>query len=196
LVFFRTKGKPICGRRSTEPELPPTPKGTRYNYPPRVTIIPGNRAEAVRWAEQGAQARQQGRLPDAILDYQQAVKADPSYYEANEALGLAALDNHDYTQTLEALNRALMLQNDSANSRYAFAWTLQRRGYYEDAARELDKLLSAHPEEVRGHLLLGKLYAEKLNQPKLAREHYARALNLDPQNPQAPAIRAWLEQNH
>jgi tetratricopeptide (TPR) repeat protein len=191
-----SKANPSASGASPEPELPPAPKGARYNYPPRVTVIPGNRAEAVRWAEQGAQARQQGRLSDAVLAYQQAVKADPSYYEANEALGLAALDGRDYTLALEALNRALMLQKDSANARYAFAWTLQRRGYYEDAVHELDKMLSAHPEELRGHLLLGKLYAEKLNQPKLAREQYARALNLDPQNPQAPAIRAWLEQNH
>jgi tetratricopeptide (TPR) repeat protein len=190
------KAKPAAEDAAALAEAPPASKGTRYNYPPRVTIIPGNRPEALRWAAQGAQARQQGLLPDAVLAYQQAVKADPSFYDVNEALGLAALDNRDYPLALEALNRALMLQNDSANARYAFAWTLQRRGYYEDAAHELDKLLAAHPEEVRGHLLLGKLYAEKLNQPKLAREHYARALSLDPQNPQATAIRAWLEQNH
>ena len=84
-------------------------------------------------------------MPDAVLAYQQAVKADPSFYDVNEALGLAALDNRDYPLALEALNRALMLQNDSANARYAFAWTLQRRGYYEDAAHELDKLLAARP---------------------------------------------------
>ncbi|MGO8698570.1 MAG: tetratricopeptide repeat protein [Limisphaerales bacterium] len=191
-----SKANPPAGAASSEAEPPLVAKGARYSYPPRVTLIPGNRSEAVRWAEQGAQARQQGRLHDAVLAYQQAVIADPTYYEANEALGLAALDNREYTLALETLNRALILQNDSANARYAFAWTLQRRGYYEDAARELDKMLTAHPEEVRGHLLLGKIYAEKLNQPKLAREHYARALSLDPQNPQALAIRSWLEQNH
>lgn len=180
---------------SPNPEPAVVQRGARYLYPPRVTLIPGNRAEAARWMEQGSQARQQGRLPEAVSAFAQAVKADPTDYEANEALGLSALDNRNYSLALEALNRALILQNDSANARYAFAWTLQRRGYYEDAAHELDKLLAAHPEEVRGHLLLAKLCAERLNQPKLAREHYARALNLDPQNPQAAAIRLWLDQN-
>jgi tetratricopeptide (TPR) repeat protein len=171
-------------------------KGAHYTYPLRVTLIPGNRAEAAHWTEEGTQARQRGNLSEAVRDYQQAVKADPTSYEANEALGLAALDSRDYPLALDALNRALTLRSESANARYAFAWTLQKRGYYEDAAKELDKMLIAHPEEARGHLLLGKLDAEKLNQPRLAREHYVRALNLDPQSPQAPAIRVWIEQNH
>jgi tetratricopeptide (TPR) repeat protein len=178
---------------ATDPPL--VPKGARYSYPLRVTLIPGKRPQAVRWMEAGTQARQKGLLSEALHDYQQAVEADPTYYEANEALGLAALDCRDYTMALETLNRALMLRSDSANARYAFAWTLQKRGYYEDAAEELDKLLAAHPDEVRGHLLLGKLEAEKLNQPKLAREHYVRALDLDPQSPQAAAIRSWIGQN-
>ncbi len=171
------------------------PKGARYKYPPLVTPIPGDRPQALRWIEEGAQARQQGRLTEAVRDYQQAVQADPTSYDATAALGLAALDGRDYTTALEALYRALRLRGDSAEARYAFAWTLQKRGYFEDAARELEKLLAAHPEEVRGHLLLGNLYAEKLRQPKLAREQYARALELDPQNAQAAKIRAWIGVN-
>src|SRR5208282_1136401 len=113
------------------PEPPLAPNGARYAYPLRVTLIPGQRAQAARWTEEGAQARQKGLLSEAWHDYQQAVEADPTYYEANEALGLAALDGRDYALALEGLNRALALQNDSANARYAFAWTLQKRGYYE-----------------------------------------------------------------
>jgi tetratricopeptide (TPR) repeat protein len=70
---------------------------------------------------------------------------------------------------------------------------LQKRGYYVDAASELEKLLAAHPEEARGHLLLGNLDAEKLGQPKQARQHYASVLELDPDNSQGPAIRTWIQ---
>jgi Tfp pilus assembly protein PilF len=47
---------------------------------------------------------------------------------------------------------------------------------------------------VRAHLLLGNMYAEKLHQPKLAREQFTQALQLDPANAQAASIRAWLQQ--
>jgi tetratricopeptide (TPR) repeat protein len=189
LHWFSGKSKTVEAP-GAEPPLPP--KGARYKYPLPVILIPGDRPQARRWTEEGAQARQDGRLSEAVRDYQQAVQADPTYFEANQALGLAALDAGDSRTALEALHRALTLRSDSADARYAFAWVLQKRGYYEDAAKELDKLLAAHPEEVRGHLLLGKLYAEKLNKAKLARQHYAKALELDPQNAEAGAIRAWM----
>jgi len=65
----------------------------------------------------------------------------------------------------------------------------------QDAADELEKLLARHPDQVRGHLLLGNLYAQKLDKPHLAREHYMTVLTLDPQNSQGQTIRNWLKQN-
>jgi tetratricopeptide (TPR) repeat protein len=131
-----------------------------------------------------------------MRDYQEAVKADPTYFEAELALGLAAIDAKDYATSLDALGHALTLQDNSADARYAYAWVLGRRGYYQDAANELDKLLTTHPREVRARLLLGNFYADNLGQPKLAREQYLKALDLtDPQSPQGAVIRNWLDQN-
>jgi Tfp pilus assembly protein PilF len=56
-------------------------------------------------------------------------------------------------------------------------------------------LLSQHPDETRAHLLLGNLYAQQLGQPDFARGHYQKALEQDPSSPQAPALRAWLQNN-
>jgi len=131
-----------------------------------------------------------------MRDYQEAMKADPTYFEAGLALGLAAIDMKDYPTALDALGQALTLQANSADARYAFAWVLGRRGCYQDAANELGRLLSAHPREVRARLLLGNIYADNLGQPKLAREQYLKALDLiEPQSSQAAVIRAWLDQH-
>ncbi|HUD84694.1 MAG TPA: tetratricopeptide repeat protein [Candidatus Saccharimonadales bacterium] len=183
----------FSGKPKTSAETPPVPKGPRYKYPQPVTPIPGNRRVAERLAGQGAQAGQKGHLKEAVRDYQEATAADPTYFDASLSLGLTAIDAGDYETALDALNRALALDENSANARYAFAWTLQKRGYYVDAASELEKLLAAHPEEARGHLLLGNLDAEKLGQPKQARQHYASVLELDPDNSQGPAIRTWIQ---
>lgn len=151
---------------------------------------------AQQLTSQGHLAEHQGNRAEAVRDYQEAVKADPTYFEAGLALGLAAVDAKDYPGALDALGQALTVDANSADARYAFAWVLGKRGYYQDAANELGKLLSVHPQEVRAHLLLGNFYADNLDQQKLAREQYLKALELiDPQSAQAAVLRAWLDQH-
>jgi tetratricopeptide (TPR) repeat protein len=168
----------------------------RYTYPLPVTPIPGDRKLAERLTSEGQQAQHQSNRAEAMRDYQEAIKADPTYFEAGLALGLAAIDGKDYPTALDALGQALTVDANSADARYAYAWVLGKRGYYQDAANELDRLLSVHPREVRAHLLLGNFDADNLARPKQARDHYLKALELiDPQSPQATDIRAWLDQH-
>jgi tetratricopeptide (TPR) repeat protein len=87
------------------------------------------------------------------------------------------------------------IRPDSADARYNFALTLKAADHPQDAADELEKLLALHPDEARGHLTLGNLYAERLGDKTRARLHYNRVLQLDPRNPQAQAIRYWLVAN-
>ncbi len=170
--------------------------GGRYTYPLPVTPIPGDRKLAERLTAEGRQAERQSNRAEAMRDYQEAMKVNPTCFEAGLALGLAAIDMKDYPTALDALGQALTLQANSADARYAFAWVLGRRGCYQDAANELGRLLSAHPREVRARLLLGNIYADNLGQPKLAREQYVKALELiEPQSSQAAVIRAWLDQH-
>ena len=194
LRWFAGKPKPR-EEAATQAEPPPVSSGSRYDYPPPVTPIPGDTAQARRLEAQAVRARKAGNLTQSIRDFKDAIAADPTFYDASYELGLLELDLRDYAAALEALHRAVTLQEDSASARYAFAWTLQKRGYTEDAAHELGDLLARHPDNVRARLLLGNLYAEKLGQTKLAREQYVRALALSPTNAQAPSVRAWLEQN-
>jgi hypothetical protein len=168
----------------------------RYSYPLSVTPIPGDRQRAQQLTAEGRQAERQSNRSQAMQYYREAMKADPTYFDPTVALGLAALDAKDYNTALDALGQALTIQGNSVDARYAFAWVLGKKGYYQDAANELDRLLAGHPREVRAHLLLGNLYADNLGQPKLAREQYLKALELvDPQSSQAAVIRSWLEEN-
>jgi tetratricopeptide (TPR) repeat protein len=176
-------------------EPPPVPAGSRYQFPPNVTLIPGNRTQATRLEAEAERARRAGDMTQSILAYKDAIDADATYFDARYGLGLVEIEMRDYPAALESLYRALTLNEDSVEARYAFAWTLQKRGYTEDAVHELAKLLTQHPDDVRAHLLLGNLYAGKLGSNKLAREQYTQALALDPNNAQASRIRAWLQQN-
>jgi len=187
-------GKTKTNEQDSADEPPLVPPGTRYEYPPFVTLIPGDRARSRNLLVEAIRARQARHFAESFRDFQDAIEADPTFFDASLQLGLNSIQDRDYPTALESLHRALTLQGDSTEARYAFAWTLQKRGYYEDAVRELDKLIGQHPDDVRAHLLLGNLYADKLRQTKLAREQYMQALTLDPTNAQAANIRAWLQQ--
>ena len=71
---------------------------------------------------------------------------------------------------------------------------LRRANYPLDAALELKTLIEDWPNEARAYLALANLYAQILNKPDDAATNYQRVLELAPQHPQAPQIRAWLAQ--
>jgi tetratricopeptide (TPR) repeat protein len=186
--------------RNTEPTAMPLPvepaNPDRYTYPLPVIPIPGDRKKAEQLMSAGREAQRNSDREQAMEDFQQATKIDPTYFEPAMALGMAAIDAKDYPTASDALGQALMLQPDSADARYAFAWVLGRRGYYQDAVIELRKLLSARPNELRAHLLLGNFYSDNLGDIKLAREQYTKALALmDQQSAQAAVIKEWLEKH-
>jgi len=194
LTWFSGKSKKTNSVEKPGPAQPTVVD--RYTYPLSVTPIPGDRIQAQRLTSEGRQAQHDSDRATATRDFQAAIKADPTFFEPALALGLMALDGHDYATALDGLGQALMVQPNSADARYAFAWVLGKKGYYQDAANELERLLAAHPNEVRAHLLLGNIYADDLGQPKMARQQYLKSLELvDSQSPQAETIRAWLEQN-
>ena len=169
--------------------------GGRYVYQSPAIPQAGDRLDAERSLVAGQQAQKIGRLSEAIQAYRRAGQLDGSYFEAHYRLGLAALAARSFRLALAAWETALALRPDSADARYNFALTLKASNYPNDAANELEKMLALHPDEARGHLTLGNLYAEQLRDIPRARRHYGQVLQLDPRNPQAQAIRYWLVAN-
>jgi tetratricopeptide (TPR) repeat protein len=167
----------------------------RYAYRSPVRPSPGNHSEANRSFEQGILAQRARRLGEAVRDYRQATLADPSFFEAQYNLGLTEAAAGDLPAALAAYENALALRPESLDARYNFALVLQRANYPADAANELEKVLAGYPNDVRAHLALGTLYAQQFHQPAKARPHYLKALEADPRNSQADAIRHWLAQN-
>lgn len=177
---------------------PPAPKPkpiARYGYHSPAKPKPGNRAAAEPALEQGLLDQQRHRLPEALAAFETAVKADPGYFKAHYNLAWTAYALKDWPVALEAYEQALALDPESPNARYNFALTLKQAGYPLDAVNELSKLLAKKPDDAAAHLLTANLYAQQLGGPALARPHYLRVLELEPQHPQATQIRYWLTEN-
>jgi len=167
----------------------------RYVYITPAVPQPGDRKSAEQALVLGQRAQQAGRLAEAIQFYRRATQLDGSYFEAYYSLGRASFDARSFTVAAAAWETAIAIRPDSGDARYNFALTLKAAGYPREAAEELEKLLALHPDEARGHLTLGNLYAEQLADKPRARLHYNQVLQLDPRNPQAAAIRYWLVAN-
>jgi Tfp pilus assembly protein PilF len=167
----------------------------RYAYLSPQAPTAGDRTESEKIFKRGLKAQKSGNRPQAIAEYQAAVKTDPANYDAYYNLGLAALDEGEVSLSLWAYEIALALKPGAEDARNNFALALKVGGYWRDAAEQLQKLLDENPSEVRAHLSLANLYAQQLEQPRLAREHYQRVLELNPRHPEGARIRYWLTSN-
>jgi tetratricopeptide (TPR) repeat protein len=168
---------------------------SHYPYRKNLKLNPGNRFEAQKWFLLGVEAHSQKRLAQAVDYYRQAVASDPTFYDANYNLALAAFQTKDLPLALAAGEQAVTANPKSQDARYNFALTLREANYPADAAGELRKVVAENPDDVRAHLALANLYAQQLDEPALARRHYNRVLELNPDHREAPLVRQWLVNN-
>jgi tetratricopeptide (TPR) repeat protein len=171
------------------------PAFPRYHYQSPNAPKAGDRAQAERSVSEGLRLQERYKVREAIEHYREALRADPACFDAYYNLGVAAFDTGDLPQTLTAYEYALALDASSRKARFNFALALERAGYLRDAAQEFERLLAGHPTETRAQFNLARLYADKLGEPQRAKVAYLRVLELEPQHPQATAIRYWLEAN-
>jgi tetratricopeptide (TPR) repeat protein len=187
--------KLVASRELTPAPVPRPLPGRRYTYRNPAPPSPGNRAKAAPYFAQALRDQRDGRLAEALEGYRKAVKADPSFFEAQYNLGLAAYELREVGPALSAYETALSIKPTADGVRYNFALALQEGSYFQDAANELERVLRDKPDQTRAQFCLATLYAEKLGQPTLARQHFRKVLELEPQHAQAAAIRYWLAAN-
>jgi tetratricopeptide (TPR) repeat protein len=173
----------------------PAPSYPRYRYTSPQLPKAGNRRDAERHFARGIAAQKSHQYNQALTYYQQAVDADPAYFDAYYNLGLAAYDVGRWKQSLASYEVALALKPESLDTRYNFALALKQAGYPLDSAEELKQILKGNPSETRAHLSLANLYAQQLSQARLAREHYQKVLQIEPNHPKGAEIRYWLAAN-
>jgi tetratricopeptide (TPR) repeat protein len=174
---------------------PAAPTFPRYLYLSPRKPEPGNRVAASAAFTQAQIFEQGSHWTDAMESYRRAAESDASWFEAQYNYGVLAYRLRNFSAALSAYETALAIQPDSVDARYNFALALKAAGYAPDAVNELNRILTANPNEVRAHLALGNLCAQQLHDMAQARRHYLKVLELDPHNSQANDIRFWLSAN-
>ncbi len=95
--------------------------------------------EAARHIKAGVEAKQQGRLPEAIKEFKIVTELAPDVAAAFVNLGAANLENHDYGAAIPPLKRALELSPNLVGAHQMLGYALLAQGYAAEALPHLEK---------------------------------------------------------
>jgi len=126
--------------------------------------------------------------------YDAFLKKYPRAASVYRAYGRLMLQTKDYPAAFEAFERAVRLNpNDPDSLLNLGTLYLQLRHDPKAAAVLLERSLGLSEAEPIAHLNLGILYSDYLKDPRKAYPHLKRFLELDPENGEAPRIRAVVK---
>ncbi len=95
--------------------------------------------EAARHIRLGMDAKQQGRLPEAIKEFKIVTELAPDLPAAFVNLGAANLENHDYGAAIPPLQRALEMNPNLIGAHQMLGYALLTQGYAAEALPHLEK---------------------------------------------------------
>jgi tetratricopeptide (TPR) repeat protein len=135
------------------------------------------------------------REPEATLQLDAALRIDPDFFEAAEALGKALLEIGAFEHAIESLSRARRLRPDSLDIQLMLAAAYFGARRFEAARTEYERMLLENPGIPAALSGLATVYAEQGEYAK-PRALYEQAIAQQPDYHQARANYAWLLLRH
>ncbi len=124
----------------------------------------------------GVEYRAEGRLDDAIREYQQAIRVDHSMAEAYNNLGDAFQLKGELENAENEYREAIRIEPALAVAHYNLGLACEARGRIEEAEHEYREALRLEPElRLVAHVSLGRILIQ-LGRADEAVEHYRHAL--------------------
>jgi tetratricopeptide (TPR) repeat protein len=81
----------------------------------------------------------EGRLTEAIADYEAAIASDPTFLDAMHGLARAYQDSEQYDQAIATANRIVELDPDDVLAHTSLSILYQRKGMVPEAEAEANK---------------------------------------------------------
>jgi tetratricopeptide (TPR) repeat protein len=129
---------------------------------------------AALYYRRGVEHRVLGALAESTADLQKALNLDPNHIPARRELTRVLLDRGRTEEALRTVNWGLRNTPDEpamASLLRARAEVLVRRGDFEKALADCQRALEAHPADLDGYLLRGRIQA-RLRRHQEAAEGY------------------------
>ncbi|HEX4228564.1 MAG TPA: tetratricopeptide repeat protein [Bryobacteraceae bacterium] len=103
--------------------------------------------EVVQHVQAGMAAQKQGRLAEAIVEFRKVTELDPKLPAAFVNLGAVYMQDHQYSQAIAPLKRALALKADLIGAQQMLGYALLSSGY---AAESIPYLEKVHAQDALG----------------------------------------------
>jgi len=122
---------------------------------------------------------QRGRIPEAIEQFEAAVKINPLYDNAHYDLGNALSQTGRIPDAIDQYETVLRLNPTYANAYYDLGNALVRDHRIPEATDRFEKALQLNPRHAAAHYALGNLLFDASRIPE-AIDHYEQSLQIDP----------------
>lgn len=120
-----------------------------------------------------------GKLPEAQIEFQNALQIDPRFAEADYDLALTYRGMGNFESAYRAMSDAATLDPSNVRTQIGLADILIARRQLRQAESILTKALDADPRNGLGHAILGKEYTLSGKRPEAIQE-FQKAIECDP----------------
>jgi tetratricopeptide (TPR) repeat protein len=148
-----------------------------------------------KFFESGQRYVEQGKFKEAVVEFTNAIKVDPSYAEAHLQLADAYLQLHDGDRAFRELSRTVELQPENYRAQLELTNLLIVNRQFEPARQKLDALLSKRPDDPAVHTTQSSLFAAQGNLPGAIAE-MQKTVALSPDRWEAYLSLALLESSN
>lgn len=157
----------------------------REQFSKALTIDPDN-VEARN--NLGVWYNSQGRYTEAIAEFSQALRIKPDSAEVHCNLGTVYNSMKQYDSAIDQFQKALRIKPDSAEALNNLGKAYKDKGEYDKAIQTFSKTIGLHPNLAIPHLNIAIIYLFQKNDRQKALYHFERALEVEPNFPQAAAV--------
>ncbi|HVM60484.1 MAG TPA: tetratricopeptide repeat protein [Verrucomicrobiae bacterium] len=130
-------------------------------------------------SDSGIGFQQSGHIPQAITQYEQALRINPNCAEAHNNLGAVLLGQGKFQEATGHFEQALRAKPDFAEAHNNLGMILAGQDKLQDAMGHFEQALQTRPDLAQAHYNLG-LALETLGRTPEAIQHYQQALSLKP----------------
>jgi tetratricopeptide (TPR) repeat protein len=139
----------------------------------------------------------QGRVDEAIGQFQQALQIRPGYAETYYNLGNALLQQGRVDEAIGQFQQALQIRPDYADADFNLGVALGRKGNMDEAITHFQQALQLKPDDTDARLALGNTLLQQ-GRADEAMVHFQKAVQIEPDNVEAHITlgSALLQQGH
>jgi predicted Zn finger-like uncharacterized protein len=143
----------------------------------KVNLAPAELGRAL--ALKAQVAHQQKRIDDAVAQFEEALKADPSNVFAKGAYGALLVERHDYAKAMPMLKDAVEKEPQNLPYIETYLNSLIGIGKMDEATKVMAAASGRFPGNARIAFLSGRV-EDGMDRTKQAEESYRRAISADP----------------